>query len=95
MRRPMVAGNWKMNGSQAEAATLLAEISQGLATLKQVDVVVCPPFILIPLIAAQLKGSPMSWGGQNLSTHTSRLYRRGFRYDVAGFWLYLCHSRSL
>lgn len=74
MRRPMVAGNWKMNGSQAEAAKLLAGISQGSATVKQVDVVVCPPFILIPLVAAQLKGSHMSWGAQNLSAHTSGAY---------------------
>ena len=74
MRRPMVAGNWKMNGSQAEAAKLLAGISQGSATVKQVDVVVCPPFILIPLVAAQLKGRHVSWGAQNLSAHTSGAY---------------------
>ena len=74
MRRPMVAGNWKMNGSQAEAVKLLAGIGQGLATVKQVDVVVCPPFILIPLVAAQLKGGPVGWGGQNLSVHTSGAY---------------------
>ena len=74
MRRPMVAGNWKMHGNQAEAAKLLAGISQGLATVPKVDVVVCPPFILIPMVATQLKGSRMGWGGQNLSVHAAGAY---------------------
>ena len=74
MRRPMVAGNWKMNGSQAEAAKLLAGIGRGMATVKQVDVVVCPPFILIPLVATQLQGSPITWGAQNLGVHAAGAY---------------------
>ncbi len=71
MRRKMVAGNWKMNGSQAEAAALLDGISQGMAAVKQSEVLVCPPFILIPAVATRLKGSRIAWGGQDLDVNTS------------------------
>jgi triosephosphate isomerase len=73
-RRPIVAGNWKMNGSQAESAALLAGIKQGLGTVKKAQVVVCPPFILIPLAAKELAGTTVAWGGQNLDTHKSGAY---------------------
>jgi triosephosphate isomerase len=67
----MVAGNWKMNGSQAEAAALLDSVQQGMAAVKQAEVVVCPPFILIPAVATRLKGSRIAWGGQNLDVNKS------------------------
>ena len=60
-----------MNGSQTEAATLLDGIHQGMAAVKQAEVVVCPPFILIPAVATRLKGSRLAWGGQNLNANTS------------------------
>ena len=71
MRRTMVAGNWKMNGSQAEATALLEGVKQGMAAVKQAEVVVCPPFILIPAAATLLKGSRIAWGGQNLDVNKS------------------------
>jgi triosephosphate isomerase len=71
MRRKLVAGNWKMNGSQAEAAALLDGISLGLAAVKQAEVLVCPPFILIPAVATRLKGSRIAWGGQDLDVNAS------------------------
>jgi len=73
-RRPIVAGNWKMNGSQADSAALLAGIKQGLGTVKKAQVVVCPPFILIPLAARELAGTTAAWGGQNLDIHKSGAY---------------------
>src|SRR4030065_35925 len=73
-RRPIVAGNWKLNGSQAESAALLAGIKQGLGTVKKAQVVVCPPFILIPLAARELAGTTAAWGGQNLDIHKSGAY---------------------
>ena len=71
MRRKMVAGNWKMNGNQAQAAALLDGVKQGMAAVKQAEVVVCPPFILIPAAATLLKGSRIAWGGQNLDVNKS------------------------
>lgn len=63
-----------MNGSQAESAKLLAGIKQGLSSVKKAQVVVCPPFILIPLAAKELHGSSAGWGGQNLDAHKSGAY---------------------
>ena len=63
-----------MNGSQAESAKLLAGIKQGLGSVKKTQVVVCPPFILIPLAAKELQGTSAAWGGQNLDTHKSGAY---------------------
>ena len=73
-RRPLVAGNWKMNGSRAESAALATAIKQGVSAASQAEVAVCPPFILIPLVAEKLTGSPVVWGGQNLSVHKSGAY---------------------
>jgi len=73
-RQPIVAGNWKMNGSRAESAALLAGIKQGLGTVKKAQVVVCPPFILIPLAAKELQGTAVAFGGQNLDAHKSGAY---------------------
>ncbi len=75
MRRPLVAGNWKMNGSRADAGKLLDGIFQGADSVDETEIAVCPPFILIPLTADKLaRGSNVAWGGQDLDTHTSGAY---------------------
>ncbi len=74
MRRPLVAGNWKMNGSRAESAALVGALRQGVGPASKVEVAVCPPFILIPLAAEKLAGSAVAWGGQNLSVHKAGAY---------------------
>lgn len=68
MRQPLVAGNWKLNGSLASTKELLAGIKAGIGEVTNAEVAVCPPYILIPGVQAQLIGSPIAWGGQNLST---------------------------
>jgi len=73
-RRPLVAGNWKMHGNRVETAALVATIRHGVDAVSVADVAVCPPFILIPLVAEKLAGGPVFWGGQNLSTHKSGAY---------------------
>lgn len=73
-RRPLVAGNWKMNGSRAESAALVDALKTGVSAASRAEVVVCPPFILIPLVAEKLAGSAVAWGGQNLSVHKSGAY---------------------
>ena len=70
MRQPLVAGNWKLNGSLASVKELLAGIKAGLAEVTNAEVAVCPPYIFIPEAQAQLAGSPIAWGGQNLSAET-------------------------
>ena len=56
-RRPLVAGNWKMNGLLA-AAGELEKIVGGARKLANVDVMVCPPATLIARFAAVARGSP-------------------------------------
>ncbi|MHB8534479.1 MAG: triose-phosphate isomerase [Sulfuricaulis sp.] len=73
-RRPLVAGNWKMNGSRAESATLLDGVKKGVSSAFRAEVAVCPPFILLPLAAEKLAGSGIAWGGQNLSVHSAGAY---------------------
>ncbi len=62
--RQLIAGNWKMNGLMAEAATLAAGI-RDLATDIPCDLLVCPPFTQIGLVADILGETPVAIGGQN------------------------------
>lgn len=75
-RRPLVAGNWKMNGTRAGAVQLVGAVVRGADTLDAVDVAICPPFVLIPLVAEKLTQANVriAWGGQNLDTHASGAY---------------------
>lgn len=67
MRKVLVAGNWKMNGTQASIAALLDEIVAGLdVDASRVDVAVCPPFVFIPEVAERLQSSRIAWGGQDV-----------------------------
>jgi len=63
-RRPLVAGNWKMNGLAA-AASQLKKIIAGAGALAKVDVMVCPPATLIASFAATARGSAVTIGGQD------------------------------
>jgi triosephosphate isomerase len=74
MRQPLVAGNWKMNGSRAAVVELLEGIKAGMSAVRTAEVAVCPPYIFIPEAAARLAGTSVTWGGQNLSTHASGAY---------------------
>jgi triosephosphate isomerase len=71
MRKRLVAGNWKMNGSLESVRSLLEGIKQGIGDVKRAEVAVCPPFIYIPEVEKLLSGSDIAWGGQDLSTESS------------------------
>src|SRR5581483_11662131 len=65
-RRALVAGNWKMNGSRAQATALVNRIARDARALADVELVLCPPFVLIPLVAELLRasGARIACGGQ-------------------------------
>jgi triosephosphate isomerase len=67
MRQPLVAGNWKMNGSKESITALLDGILQGIAGVKNSEVAVCPPFVYIQQVSAHLQGTAVKWGAQNIS----------------------------
>ncbi|MCU7904727.1 MAG: triose-phosphate isomerase [Candidatus Thiodiazotropha sp. (ex Epidulcina cf. delphinae)] len=74
MRRPLVAGNWKMNGSLESIRGLLDGIKRGIGRVKSAEVAVCPPYVYLPETQKRLTGSEIAWGGQDLSTEMSGAY---------------------
>jgi triosephosphate isomerase (TIM) len=66
MRRPIIAGNWKMHKTIAEAVALVREMKAGLEATDTVDRVVCPSFIALSAVADLLKGSPIRVGAQDM-----------------------------
>lgn|SRR4030042_364587 len=74
MRRPFVAGNWKMYKTAAEARVLLAELLPGLTAIQGVEIVLCPPFTSILPVAALLEGTTIGVGAQNMHWDPSGAY---------------------
>jgi len=69
MRRALVAGNWKMNGSRESISQLMAELKSGLsAGVNGVDIVVCPPFPYLQLVAEAARGAEIILGAQTVSS---------------------------
>lgn len=65
-RTPMIAGNWKMNTTVDKAVELVKEMIPGLEPIKNIDKVVCPPFVSISSVHDLLKGSSVQVGAQNM-----------------------------
>jgi triosephosphate isomerase len=65
-RTPIIAGNWKMNKTPAEAAALAAELAPALRDIAGVEVVVCPAFVALPAVRDALAGSNIGLGAQNM-----------------------------
>jgi triosephosphate isomerase len=66
MRRPFVAGNWKMNKTAEQAALLTADMLPGLEAVRTVDRVICPPFTSLSVVSGMLAGTEIGLGAQNL-----------------------------
>lgn len=66
MRTPLVAGNWKMNKTVAEARDLVSRMSSSLREIANVEKVLCPPFTSLPALSAMLEGSDIGLGAQNM-----------------------------
>lgn len=94
MRKPIIAGNWKMNNTKAEAEALLTELKPLVKDVKGVDVVVCVPFTDIEKVKKLVKGSKIRVGAQNVSwadkgaftgeISASMLIEAGAEYVVIG-----------
>ena len=65
MRKPIIAGNWKMNNTAAQGVALVNELKPLVADA-ECDVVVCVPFTDIPAVSEALKGSNIALGAQNV-----------------------------
>ena len=71
MRTPLVIGNWKMNGTLAEARPLATSLRDGLKRPGRVEVAVCPPFTALMAVGEILAGSPIALGAQNVHPEAS------------------------
>ena len=94
MRRPLIAGNWKMHGSRAENAELIEALLLGLPAQTPVDIVVCPPFVYLWEIGRLVKSSNIALGAQSVCAEqvgaftgeasASMLKDVGCRYVIVG-----------
>ena len=66
MRRPLIAGNWKMHGSRAENAELVEALLLGLPAQTPVEIVVCPPFVYLWEVGRLVKASNIALGAQSV-----------------------------
>ncbi|NUU03710.1 triose-phosphate isomerase [Herbaspirillum robiniae] len=73
MRRKLVAGNWKMNGSLAANTALVAGIKDGLPA-QACDVAVCVPAPYLAQVQGAVAGSAVALGAQDISAHASGAY---------------------
>jgi triosephosphate isomerase (TIM) len=71
MRKPFVAGNWKMFNTVSEARHLVSELVAALDPFDSVDRVLCPPFTALLPVAALLEGSGIELGAQNMHWEAS------------------------
>lgn len=74
MRQPLVAGNWKMNGSLDSVTALVEGIKAGLDAVTTAEMVVCPPYVYVPTVAALIGGASISLGAQDVSDQESGAY---------------------
>ena len=74
MRRYLVAGNWKMNGSLAANAELIDGMLAGESAVQDVELLVCPPFPYLASVADKLGSSDIALGAQTMSEHQAGAY---------------------
>jgi len=95
MRRPLVAGNWKMNGDSESTVSLVNGIVDGRDDVTSAEVLICPPYILIPRAADALNGrKDIALGAQDLDINqngaftgqisASMLVDAGCKYVIVG-----------
>jgi triosephosphate isomerase len=73
-RKLLIAGNWKMNKTVAESLDLVQELVREVNQVKEVDIVVCPPFTALSDVSKKVIESNIRLGAQNMSEHTAGAY---------------------
>ena len=94
MRKYLVAGNWKLNGSKSSIAGLLTELKAGVAGITEAEIAVCPPYVYIDQVTQLLAETSIAVGAQNISDQAegaytgevaaSMLAELGCRYAIVG-----------
>ena len=66
-RKPLIAGNWKMNGSLGESRQLVDSLRNGVGAGASATMLLCPPYVYLPAVREWLQGSPIALGAQDIS----------------------------
>lgn len=74
MRKPFVAGNWKMHNTATESVALVNALKPLLANMGNVEVAVCPPYTSLVAVKEALEGSSIGLGAQNMHWESSGAY---------------------
>lgn len=95
-RRPLIAGNWKMNAGAADGRELANAVGNGAARAPGADIVVAPPFTLLARVASDLEGTGVEVAGQNMhqaknGAYTGEISAEMLK-DAGAKWVILGHS---
>jgi triosephosphate isomerase len=71
MRKKLVAGNWKLNGSSESSRALVSGILAGAGDAAGAEIMVCPPFVYLPEMAGLLDGTPVMLGAQDVASQSA------------------------
>lgn len=74
MRQPLIAGNWKLNGTKASAEALIRGVIEGARGIDKTEIAVCPPFAFLDLGQRLLEGTQVRLGAQNVCTEEAGAY---------------------
>jgi triosephosphate isomerase (TIM) len=95
-RKLIIAGNWKMNKTVAEALALVQDLKIELANITEVDIVVCPPFTALSEVTRAIRGSNIGLGAQDMSERSPGAYTGEIAAqmlkDLNVRWVILGHS---
>jgi len=96
IRRKLIAGNWKMNKTSADAVALVRDIVAAVGKGNEVEVLVCPPFTSLESVAKVLEGSVVKLGAQNMHPEPSGAYTgeisAGMLRSIFASYVILGHS---
>lgn len=94
MRKPLVAGNWKLNGSKSFTDELIAGLKAGIDQVSNADVAICPPFPYLAQAVVGVAGSVIAVGSQDVADQESGAFTGevaapmlkdiGCRYAIVG-----------
>ncbi len=68
MRRPIVAGNWKMVGTRSNVEILAKGVAEGAGAFSTVELAIFPSFVFLDQVQRMCSGAPVAWGAQNISS---------------------------
>jgi len=66
-RKPLIAGNWKMNGSLAESRKLVSALRAGVGAATHADMLLAPPYVYVTAVKSWLEGSSIRLGAQDVA----------------------------